>query len=160
MTFTVDYSAAQQGFNLIGPGNYECMIVVVKPVTAKSGTQGYHMEVRVRDDVQQEASGAVFEQTLWTKKATGQLPGGLLNAMAKAIKLPNGKQYNSIVDLFADMLYKPFLAEVTVDETTYGPENKLWRSNRIVKWRETKFPQVTQQMQPGYYPVDNNDVPF
>lgn len=58
------------------------------------------------------------------KKATGQLPGGLLNAMAKAIKLPNGKQYNSALELFGDMVFKPFLGEITIDEQEYGEDKR------------------------------------
>lgn len=58
------------------------------------------------------------------------------------------------------MVFKPFLGEIIIEEQEYGEDKKIWKSNRIVKWHETKFPQVAQQMQPGYYPVDNNDVPF
>lgn len=159
MAFTIDYSQAQQGFTLVDPGQYECVIMEVKPTTAKSGTQGFVLSIKVRDDVQQKAAGAEFEQTLWTKKATGQLPGGLLNAMAKAIKLPNGKQYNSALELFGDMVFKPFLGEITIDEQEYGEDKKIWRSNRIVKWHETKYPNLTMS-QLGYHPIDNNDVPF
>lgn len=76
MAFTIDYSAAQQGFTLVDPGQYECVIMEVKPTTAKSGTQGFTLTVKIRDDVEQKAAGAEFEQTLWTKRRRDSSPAG------------------------------------------------------------------------------------
>lgn len=159
MAFTVDYDAARQGFSLIEPGDYECVIMEVVPVTAKSGTQGFKFTIKLRDDVAQKSAGRDFEQTMWTKKDTGQLPNGMLNAMAKAIGLPNGKQYGSALELFGDMVFKPFLGEIIIEEQEYGVDKKIWRSNRIVKWHETKYPNLNM-LKPGYSEIDSNDVPF
>lgn len=165
MAFTVDYSQAKQGFSLIEDGKYECVLTSIDEVTAKSGTKGYKIEVVLRDDIDQASAGRSFSQTLWTQKATGQLSGGLLNAMAKAMRLENGKSYNSIQELFADMILKPFTAEIVIEEQVYGVENKVWRSNRIVKWFQTDKTQLSMAggavaTGAGFYPVNNQDVPF
>ncbi len=166
MTFQIDYDKAQQGFSLIEPGNYECVLTSVDQVTAKTGTKGYSLRVVLRDDVAQASVGRTFDQVLWTKTSTGQINTGLLNAMAKAMRLENGKSYNSIEDLFADMLLKPFLGEIIIDEQEYGPEKKIWRSNRIVKWYPTDKTTMNlagskaMKEDSGFYPVSDENIPF
>lgn len=166
MAFQVDYDQAQQGFTLVKPGKYECVLTGVEGVTAKTGTKGYKLNVVIRDDVVQEFAGMTFEQVLWTRRDTGQVNGGLLNAMAKAMRLENGKSYNSIEDLFADMVLKPFVGEIIIDEQEYGPENKIWRSNRINRWEPSEKLNLNLaeskalQTDAGFYPIDNGDIPF
>lgn len=166
MTFKIDYDQAQQGFTMIKPGKYECVLTGVEGVTAKTGTKGYRLSVAVRDDVVQEFAGRTFEQVLWTRRDTGQVNGGLLNAMAKAMRLENGKSYNSIEDLFADMVLKPFVGDIVIDEQEYGLDKKIWRSNRISRWEASEKPnlnlagsKVLQESQ-GFMPVSNQNVPF
>lgn len=164
MTFTIDYDKAKQGFTLVDPGKYECVLTDVEKTVAKTGTIGYKLHVVIRDDVDQPFSGWTFDQTLWTKRDTGQLNGGLLNAMARAMQLENGKSYKSMEDLFVDMILKPFIGEIVIDEQEYGTEGKIWRSNRIQKWHATGKPDMhiggAATQNAGFFPVDESDVPF
>ena len=75
MAFTIDYSAAQQGFTLIDPGKYECVIMEVKPTTAKSGTQGFTLTVKIRDDVEQKAARSLSKR-YGQKRRRGSSPAG------------------------------------------------------------------------------------
>src|SRR5699024_2209969 len=96
---------------------------------------------------------------VFQKKETGEYPMGFINVMAKALQIPDGKQYSNVDELLDDFKRKTAKVEVG---------HREWNDNtyaEVKKWYVTNFPQLNHQwdkedLNSQLHPVDNKDVPF
>lgn len=158
--FQVDHSKASEG-GIIPEGKYEVIVAKAFEDAAKSGTMFINLHLVVRNDIagQSQQNRYIFG-SIWQSKETGQYHPGMLNAVAKALKIENGKRYNSLEELLDDFRGKT--CKVTVKHEEYNGNTNA----RVKSWEPSDFQgcnhvfKVDDIPLEGFYPVSNDDIPF
>ena len=156
--FQVDHNAASEG-GIVPEGSYEVIVSKAFEDTAKSGTGFINLHLVIRNDitVQKQQNRYIFG-SIWQSKDTGQYNAGMLNAVAKALKIENGKKYNNLQELLSDFVGKT--CKVTVKHEEYNGKTNV----RANKWEQSNFSTCNhifkESMPEGFHPVDNEDIPF
>ena len=84
----------------------------------------------------------------------------MINGVAKALRIENGKRFSSLQELLDDFLGKT--ARVTVKHEEYNGKKNV----RIQSWEQSRLETCNHQFKlentpiPGFHPVDNDDIPF
>lgn len=161
--FQVDHDKANEG-GIIPEGKYEVIVAKAFEDAAKSGTMFINLHLVVRNDIvgQPQQNRYIFG-SIWQSKETGQYNAGMLNAVAKALKIENGKKYSSLDELLNDFIGKT--CKVTVKHEEYNGSTNA----RIKGWEQSNYTtcshvfkenQNTSTGISGFYPVDDDDIPF
>lgn len=156
--FQVDHDAASEGGN-VPEGSYEVIVLKAFEDTAKSGTGFINLHLVIRNDitVQKQQNRYIFG-SIWQSKETGQYNAGMLNAVAKALKIENGKRYNNLQELLSDFVGKT--CKVTVKHEEYNGKINV----RVNKWEQSAFQGCNhifkESMPEGFHIASNDDVPF
>lgn len=159
MGFSTNYDNISEGSELLPVGEYECVIKSASMNTTKNGTPYFDVRLVIRNDVQQRYQNKYIFHNIWKKKdpsADDMLIGGFsfkqIMSMAKATKLPQGKNYETLDQMGADMVGKPIL--VTIEHNEYNGNI----SERVKFTNESKYPdcrhvfkEAASQSQTGYY---------
>ncbi|MBS4538193.1 DUF669 domain-containing protein [Clostridium sp. D2Q-11] len=157
--FEVDHDDVFEG-GLIEEGTYEVVVHKAFEDAARSGTMFINLHLIVRNDIEQKFKNKYIFASIWQSKQTGEYHKGMLNAVAKALQVPNGKKFNSLEELLNE--FKGRTARVTVKHEEYnGNTNarvKSWEVSRFKDCNHT-FKTNDNEIQ-GFTPVDDDDIPF
>lgn len=141
MGFSTNYEDVQD-FDLIPKGEYEVIITKIEERTTQKGATGLNFTLIIRNDVEQKCKNRCIFHTFWKRKepnqADLQVQGYSLKQimqLAKAVKLPSGKSYETVYNLCDELSGK--IMRVTVGHREYNS-----RTYEEVKYmNETKFPE-------------------
>ena len=128
MTFKIDHNDTC-GDGPLPVGEYEVYILDAKMDVTQNGVEHISLELVVRDDVNQDCKKAHLWEKLWKGKETGQYNMRMINSIGKALKIPNGKEYQGLTDLLAD--FKGKYCRVKVKHEEY----KGYTNARVAYWQ-------------------------
>lgn len=157
--FKIDYNETSE-FELIEKGEYEVIVGQAIENSTPGGAMHLDIQLVVRNDIQQKFQNQRIFHKVFQKKDTGEYPMGFINIMAKALQIPDGKQYKNIDELLKDFKFKT--ARVQVGHREYN--NKTYAE--VNKWYPTSFPQTNHKWKEegvqieGSHPISNDDIPF
>lgn len=113
MGFLTDYENINDDFDILPEGDYEVIIRNIEERTTRNGATGLNLSLVVRNDIEQKFKDRYIFYTLWKRKeptaADKQVQGYGFNQVmriAKSAKLPNGKAYESIMDMCEDLMHR------------------------------------------------------
>lgn len=160
--FTIDHEKAFEGGGLIAEGDYEVVVLKAFEDAAKSGTQFINLHLIIRNDIDQKHKNQFLFGSLWRNKESGQYHAGMINTVAKAFKIENGKKFNNLEELLKEFIGKT--ARVNVKHEEYnGNTNarvKGWESSRFNGCNHVyKTSEQTNTIPEGFHPTDD-DIPF
>lgn len=112
--------AGDKQFELIAEGEYECVISDAEVTTSSTGNPMIKVTVTIRNDVSQPHR----KQKLWDYLVASEKAMFKLHQVAKAVGLPNGKDFKSIDEYRNAILYKPVRIKVVQEDNTYNGETK------------------------------------
>ena len=142
MAFTVDHSQASGGTDLLPEGEYEVIIKYASEDVTKGGTMYINVTCVIRNDIEQKFKNKYVWYSIWRKKeptpadlsCSGYSSKQIQN-LSKAVKLPDGKEYENIADWCDDL--KNHVFKVTIEHEEYKGKTQA-----KVKWTdETKYPE-------------------
>ncbi len=125
MGFSTNYEDIQDDFGILPEGEYEVVIRNIEERTTKNGATGLNLSLVVRNDVEQSYKNRYIFYTLWKRKeptaADKQVQGYMFSQimrLAKSAKLPNGKAYETVMDMCKDLMHRPL--KVTLEHREYN----------------------------------------
>ena len=137
MVFTLNHEEAFEGSSKIEDGTYEVFIEKAYEDATPNGAEFMNFWMRIRNDIKQPSQNQVIFHRVWKGKETRKYHTGMINTLAKAAQLPNGKSYNSMEDLLGDFVNKPLKVTVKNEKSEY---NGNVYENLNVKFQEqTQF---------------------
>ena len=155
--FTIDHEDVFEG-GLVEEETYEVVVFKAFEDAANSGTQFINLHLIIRNDLDQKHKNQYLFGSIWQSKATGEYNKGMINTVAKALKIENGKKFNSLDELVSDFVGKT--ARVVVKHEEYNGKTNA----RVNSWEQSRFstcnhtykdPQIE-----GFSTVSNEDIPF
>lgn len=139
--FPTDYSDVQE-FDLLPKGKYEVIISKIEERTTQNGATGINLTLTVRNDVEQKFKNRNVFHTFWKRReptqADMQVQGysfKQIMQLAKAVRLPSGKSYETVYNLLDDLSGKTM--RVTIGYREYN--GKTYEDVKFMN--ETKFPE-------------------
>lgn len=161
--FVINHDEANAG-GLVAEGQYEVLVVKAYEDAANSGTQFINLHLVIRNDiVGQKHQNQYLFGSIWRSKETGQYNSGMINTLAKALRIENGKRFNSLDELLGDFVGKT--ARVTVKHEEYNGNVNA----RVKGWEQSHFngcnhvfktENNNNNIPSGFHPVDNDVIPF
>lgn len=150
----------------IQDGTYETVITKFEESATQSGTEFADVRLTVRNDIDQKYKNNIIFHRVWKAKATQKYDMRFFNTIGSAAQLQQGKQYNSIEELFQDFLGKP--VRVTVKNETSEYNGKTYENLNVKRWEKTKFQELSHKFktEDGVNPFagneqeDTTDYPF
>lgn len=160
--YTIDHDKAFEGGGLITEGDYEVVVFKAFEDVAKTGTMFINLHLIIRNDIEQKHKNQFLFGSLWQSKETGQYHSGMINTVAKALRIENGKKFNNLEELLSDFVGKT--ARVNVKHEEYnGNVNarvKGWESSRTNGCNHAYKTEPSNTGIEGFHPVSNDDIPF
>ena len=139
MNFTTNYDDVESG--ILPEGLYECVIKSASMNVTKKGTEYFDVRLVIRNDVQQKYQNKYIFHSIWKKKepseADMQVDGfsfKQIMSLAKAVKVPAGKNYADLNEMGKDLIGRPVLAEIYHDTSSGQPNVRVKYVN------ESKYP--------------------
>ncbi|OLS02901.1 DUF669 domain-containing protein [Tissierella creatinophila] len=159
--FTINHDEAQEIGGRVAEGEYEVLLFKAFEDAAKSGTMFINMHLIIRNDIDQAHKNQYLFGSIWQSKETGEYHSGMINTVAKALQVPNGKKFNTLEDLLNEFQNKT--ARVTVEHEEYNGKINA----RVKRWEKSKFQGCNHQFKKiednpinGFTQVSNDDIPF
>lgn len=117
----VNHEQAGSGeYELIAEGEYETVISDVEVTESKSGNPMLKLTITLRNDVKQPHR----KQKLWDYLVATEKAMFKFHQVAKAVGLPNGKDFKSIEEFRNAILYKAVRIVVKQEESEYNGEKR------------------------------------
>lgn len=159
--FKVEHDKASEG-GLVAEGEYEVVVFKAFEDAARSGTQFINLHLIIRNDIDQKHKNQWLFGSIWQSKETGEYHQGMLNGVARALKIENGKTFNTLEELTNEFVGKT--ARVTVKHEEYNGKTNA----RVNRWEQSKFngcnhvykTEQSNTTPEGFHPVSNEDIPF
>ncbi|HZJ77135.1 MAG TPA: DUF669 domain-containing protein [Oscillospiraceae bacterium] len=155
--FTINHDEATD-FGTIEEGEYEVIVTKAFEDAARSGTLFINLHLVIRNDIEQPNKNRYIFGSIWQSKQTGEYHSGMINAVAKALRIENGKKFNTLEELLEDFLGKT--ARVTVGHEEYNGKTNA----RVQKWEQSKFEICNHQFKnidtEGFTTINDDDLPF
>lgn len=147
--------------SLIEEGEYEVVVAKAFEDATRTGTMFINLHLVVRNDIEQKNKNKYIFASIWQSKETNEYHAGMINTVAKALRIENGKRYNSLEELLNDFRGKT--ARVTVKHEEYNGNTNA----RVKAWEPSRYDTCNHQFKnggttdiPGFTEVDNKDIPF
>lgn len=141
MGFSTNYEDVQD-FDLIPKGEYEVIITKIEEHTTQKGATGLNFTLVIRNDVEQKYQNRCIFHTLWKRKEPTQADLSVngygfkqIMQLAKAVRLPSGKSYETVYSLCDELGGK--IMRVTVGHREYN--GRTYEEVRYMN--ETQFPE-------------------
>lgn len=112
--------AGSNEFEMVAEGEYECIVADAEITESKSGYPMLKLTITIRNDVKQPHR----KQKLWDYLVASEKAMFKFQQVAKAIGLPNGKDFGTMEDYRLAILYKPVKIKVIHEDNTYNGETK------------------------------------
>lgn len=141
MAFTLDFSKANG--NGIKDGTYEAVIFNVLEDATPGGAEFMNFDLIVRNDVEQPYQNAHIFQRVWRAKDTGKYNAGMINTIARAADMSDGKSYQSLEDLMTDFIDHPVKVTVKNEKNEY--KGKTYDDLNVKRWNKSDYPNVQHQ---------------
>lgn len=154
--FSVNYEAAEQ-FASITDGTYEVFVSQAEQNASKNGTDFLDIRLKIRDDFQQKFRNNLIFDKVWINKQTLTYPEWALQRYAKAVKIPEGVEINTI-EQFLDLL-KGKTLKVTVKNEQSEYNGKTYDNLNIKKFEQSELPAYSGTVS-APAEVDDLDLPF
>lgn len=155
MAFNTNYEDIQD-FNLIAKGEYEVIITRIEERTTQSGARGLNFTLVIRNDVDQKFKNRSIFHTLWKRREPTQSDMQVqgysfkqIMQLAKAVRLPAGKSYETVYSLCDDLANR--VMRVTVGHREYN--GKTYEEVKFMN--ETQFPECKHVFKTA---VTNNTI--
>lgn len=117
----VNHEQAGSGeYELIAEGEYETVISDVEVTESKSGNPMLKLTITLRNDVKQPHR----KQKLWDYLVATEKAMFKFHQVAKAVGLPNGKDFKSIEEFRNAILFKAVRISVKHEENEYNGEKR------------------------------------
>ena len=157
--FSVNYEAAEQ-FSSVENGTYEVVVATAEQSASKSGTDFLDIRLKIRDDFQQKFRNNLIFDKVWINKQTLQYPEWALQRYAKAVKIPEGVEINTI-EQFLDII-KGKTLQVTVKNEQSEYNGKTYDNLNISKMEQSELPPYAGAVssEPAPAKADDLDLPF
>lgn len=156
--FSVNYEAAEQ-FSSIEDGTYEVVVFSAEQSANQYGTDYLDIRLKIRDDFQQKFRNNLIFDKVWINKQTLQYPEWALQRYAKAVKIPEGVEINTI-EQFLDII-KGKTLKVAVKNEQSESKGKTYDNLNIKKMEQSELPPysgaITERTQKQ---DDDLDLPF
>ena len=155
--FSVNYEAAEQ-FSSIEDGTYE-VVVQAEQAASQSGTDFLDIRLKIRDDFQQKFRNNLIFDKVWINKQTLQYPEWALQRYAKAIKIPEGVEVNTIEQFLGLITGKTLKVTVKNEQSEYN--GKTYDNLNIKKMEQSELPLYSGTVsEPAQTKNDDLDLPF
>lgn len=156
--FSVNYEAAEQ-FSSIEDGTYEVVVFSAEQSANQYGTDYLDIRLKIRDDFQQKFRNNLIFDKVWINKQTLQYPEWALQRYAKAVKIPEGVEINTI-EQFLDII-KGKTLKVTVKNEQSESKGKTYDNLNIKKMEQSELPPYSGAItEPTQKQDDDLDLPF
>lgn len=157
--FSVNYEVAEQ-FSSVENGTYEVVVATAEQSASKSGTDFLDIRLKIRDDFQQKFRNNLIFDKVWINKQTLQYPEWALQRYAKAVKIPEGVEINTI-EQFLDII-KGKTLKVTVKNEQSEVNGVTYDNLNIKKMEQSELPPYSGAVSSESAPakVDDLDLPF
>ena len=157
--FSVNYEAAEQ-FSSVENGTYEVVVATAEQSASKSGTDFLDIRLKIRDDFQQKFRNNLIFDKVWINKQTLQYPEWALQRYAKAVKIPEGVEINTI-EQFLDII-KGKTLKITVKNEQSEFNSKTFDNLNIKKMEQSELPPYSGVVssEPAPAKADDLDLPF
>ena len=151
--FAVDYSKAQE-FASITDGTYETFVDKAEQDATSRGTDFMNIHLRIRSDFEQEFKNNVIFHRIYTKKADGKYPEGVVMNLAKQAGIPDGTPFNSVDDYLKALIGKPL--KVTVKNEKSESDGKTYENLRVKRIEKSELGAMHNPADD----FDDSDLPF
>ena len=157
--FSVNYEAAEQ-FSSVENGTYEVVVANAEQSASKTGTDFLDIRLKIRDDFQQKFRNNLIFDKVWINKQTLQYPEWALQRYAKAVKIPEGVEINTI-EQFLDII-KGKTLKVTVKNEQSESNGVTYDNLNIKKMEQSELPPYSGAVSSESAPAkaDDLDLPF
>ena len=157
--FSVNYEAAEQ-FSSVENGTYEVVITTAEQSASKTGTDFLDIRLKIRDDFQQKFRNNLIFDKVWINKQTLQYPEWALQRYAKAVKIPEGVEINTI-EQFLEII-KGKTLKVTVKNEQSESNGVTYDNLNIKKMEQSELPPYSGAVssEPTPAKADDLDLPF
>lgn len=156
--FSVNYEAAEQ-FSSIEDGTYEVVVFSAEQSANQYGTDYLDIRLKIRDDFQQKFRNNLIFDKVWINKQTLQYPEWALQRYAKAVKIPEGVEINTI-EQFLDII-KGKTLKVAVKNEQSESKGKTYDNLNIKKMEQSELPPYSGAItEPTQKQDDDLDLPF
>ena len=157
--FSVNYEAAEQ-FSSVENGTYEVVVKTAEQSASKTGTDFLDIRLKIRDDFQQKFRNNLIFDKVWINKQTLQYPEWALQRYAKAVKIPEGVEINTI-EQFLDII-KGKTLKVTVKNEQSESNGVTYDNLNIKKMEQSELPPYSGAVssEPAPAKADDLDLPF
>ena len=156
--FSVNYEAAEQ-FSSIEDGTYEVVVAQAEQAASQSGTDFLDIRLKIRDDFQQKFRNNLIFDKVWINKKTLQYPEWALQRYAKAIKIPEGFEINTIEQFLGLITGKTLKVTVKNEQSEYN--GKTYDNLNIKKMEQSELPPYSGAItEPAQKQDDDLDLPF
>lgn len=156
--FSVNYEAAEQ-FASITDGTYEVFVSQAEQNASKNGTDFLDIRLKIRDDFQQKFRNNLIFDKIWINKETLQYPTWALQRYAKAVKIPEGVEINSI-DQFLELIRGKSL-KVTIKNVTSEYNGQTYENLNVTKMEQSELPAFAGEVKPSTnQQIEDLDLPF
>lgn len=157
MNFSTNYDNIGSGSELLPEGKYECIVKDAFPYATKNGTPYLDIRFVIRNDVEQKYQNRYIFYSIWKKKEPSEQDKQVdgfsfpqLMSLAKASKLPAGKNYSSVDDLCKDFVGKCVNVEVYHDN--YNNNTQV----RVKYCNQTAFPECRHVFKTASAPANSS----
>lgn len=156
--FQVNHDEAMD-MSLIEEGEYEVIVTKAFEDTTKNGAIFINLHLQVRNDIDQKYKNRYIFASIWQSKETGQYHPGMLNTIAKALRIENGKRYNSLEELLNDFVRRT--ARVKVGHEEYNGKTY----ERVKSWEPSRFDVCNhvfkaENIPDGFIEIEDDNIPF
>lgn len=157
--FSVNYEAAEQ-FSSVENGTYEVVVATAEQSASKSGTDFLDIRLKIRDDFQQKFRNNLIFDKVWINKETLQYPEWALQRYAKAVKIPEGVEINTI-EQFLDII-KGKTLKITVKNEQSESNGVTYDNLNVKKMEQSELPPYSGAVssEPVSAKADDLDLPF
>lgn len=114
MGFSTNYEDIKDDYGILPKGDYEVVIRNIEERTTPNGATGLNLMLVIRNDLNQNYKDRYIFYTIWKRKeptaADKQVQGygfSQIMRLAKSAKLPNGKAYETVMDMCKDLMHRP-----------------------------------------------------
>lgn len=164
MSFTADFSQATE-FTPVKDGNYEVIVKAAYEDATKGGAEYINIDLVVRNDIEQEFKNCHIFHKLWKKKADGKYNFGMMMALAKNLRMQDGKKYNNLQEFLDDFVGKVCKVRVANEKSTSADGSKTYENLNVKQITFSAYPSIQHKWKADDQPetpvnVEDYDLPF